>query len=665
MSIVSYAQNFEDVLLWRALGDVKDGRYIDIGAHDPVVDSVSQAFYEAGWRGMHVEPLPHYAAKLREARPEELVIEAAVTEAAGPIPFYELSGLSSGRADIARHHERSGHVTRKMLVPTVRLDDLLKLIGDDIHWLKIDVEGMEADVLRSWGKSSVRPWVLIVEATFPNTQDPTQHLWLDEVLGRGYEQVFFDGLSCYFVHESHRDLAARFASPANFFDKFSVAKDHFSAALIKAELETSERLLVQERSRVDHLNTELRDLWQTHNGVREEQRRALEQLVAAERDHRAAVDAMLLGRRDLEQREEQLRQALRDAEAALGAARVEVARFEERSRQLQDKLDRADDAFRQAEFRLRQLEQRAAEDRTAYEQARSILEQQLAEMARERDQTERKFEQQVADDRAVLAQTRATLEQQIAAIGGARDQAQRELAETRLALASLYQTRRGKIASWLGLLPGHGLTRVAAARSETPRQIPADQQNSKASIDARHYGTEFTVEDVRHTSSLLALNGSAFVNALYRVFLKRSPDRQGRDHFIGRLQAGHSKEAVLLAIAGSPEAKSIGAPVEGVAEIENAQSRKNWSFFGQARQSRALEARLSKLEYSLGEAHNVLLERLERIETSLDQIQSNLGRASYRNIPTGNVAGDGSDRPPASIKRGLLCRAVGLRIRIY
>ena len=312
MSIVSYAQNFEDVLLWRALGDVKDGRYIDIGAHDPVVDSVSQAFYEAGWRGMHVEPLPHYAAKLREARPEELVIEAAVTEAAGPMPFYELSGLSSGRADIARHHERSGHVTRKMLVPTVRLDDLLKLIGADIHWLKIDVEGMEADVLRSWGKSSVRPWVLVVEATFPNTQDPTQHLWLDEVLGRGYEQVFFDGLSCYFVHESHRDLAARFASPANFFDKFSVAKDHFSAALIKAELETSERLLVQERGRVDHLNTELRDLWQTHNGVREEQRRALEQLVAAERDHRAAVDAMLLGRRDLEQREEQLRQALRE-----------------------------------------------------------------------------------------------------------------------------------------------------------------------------------------------------------------------------------------------------------------------------------------------------------------------------------------------------------------
>jgi len=49
MTFVSYAQNFEDVLLWRALHDVEHGRYLDVGAHDPVIDSVSLAFYEAGW----------------------------------------------------------------------------------------------------------------------------------------------------------------------------------------------------------------------------------------------------------------------------------------------------------------------------------------------------------------------------------------------------------------------------------------------------------------------------------------------------------------------------------------------------------------------------------------------------------------------------------------
>ena len=81
MSITSYAQNFEDVVLWRALREVENGAYLDIGAHDPVVDSVSKAFYDAGWRGVHVEPEPEAAEKLREARPDETVLEVAKTDA--------------------------------------------------------------------------------------------------------------------------------------------------------------------------------------------------------------------------------------------------------------------------------------------------------------------------------------------------------------------------------------------------------------------------------------------------------------------------------------------------------------------------------------------------------------------------------------------------------
>ncbi len=79
MPFVSYAQNFEDVILWRALKHVGRGFYIDIGAQDPVIDSVSLAFYEQGWRGVHVEPVAEYAEKLRKARPDEEVIQAAVT----------------------------------------------------------------------------------------------------------------------------------------------------------------------------------------------------------------------------------------------------------------------------------------------------------------------------------------------------------------------------------------------------------------------------------------------------------------------------------------------------------------------------------------------------------------------------------------------------------
>ena len=161
MTFVSYAQNFEDVLLWRALRDVERGRYLDIGAQDPVMDSVSMAFYEAGWRGVHVEPTPAYAEKLREARPGDIVIQAAVSDTDQPIEFYEFpeTGLSTGKAAIAERHSTAGFERRKIIVPSIKLANLLDIDDSEFHRVKIDVEGMEPEVLRSWGACGRRPWV--------------------------------------------------------------------------------------------------------------------------------------------------------------------------------------------------------------------------------------------------------------------------------------------------------------------------------------------------------------------------------------------------------------------------------------------------------------------------------------------------------------------------
>lgn len=48
MPFVSYAQNLEDVRLWRALKLFPRGFYIDVGANHPRIDSVTLAFYERG-----------------------------------------------------------------------------------------------------------------------------------------------------------------------------------------------------------------------------------------------------------------------------------------------------------------------------------------------------------------------------------------------------------------------------------------------------------------------------------------------------------------------------------------------------------------------------------------------------------------------------------------
>lgn len=108
-AFISYAQNFEDVMLWRALKHVERGLYIDLGAQDPVVDSVSLAFHERGWKGIHVEPTSHYAQLLRDQRRGDTVIEAAISNVGDMITFFEIpdTGISTADPQIAQTTSRT------------------------------------------------------------------------------------------------------------------------------------------------------------------------------------------------------------------------------------------------------------------------------------------------------------------------------------------------------------------------------------------------------------------------------------------------------------------------------------------------------------------------------------------------------------------------------
>jgi FkbM family methyltransferase len=223
---VSYAQNFEDVLLHRALHDIQNGFYIDLGAHDPIVDSVSMGFYRLGWRGVHVEPLAAYADALRKERPDEIVIEAAVGEAVGVVEFYEIvgTGLSTMDADAAARHVANGFRSEVKTVIGVRLAEILDAHRDrDIHWLKIDVEGQERSVIRSWQHSAVRPWIVVVEAVDPFRFQDSSAAWEPELLALGYTFAYFDGLNRFYVSAAHPELAGSFGIGPNLFDDFSLS----------------------------------------------------------------------------------------------------------------------------------------------------------------------------------------------------------------------------------------------------------------------------------------------------------------------------------------------------------------------------------------------------------------------------------------------------------
>lgn len=221
---VSFAQNGEDVVLWRALRHVGRGAFVEIGGNDPTELSVSRAFYDRGWHGVVVEPVAGYAAEFRRQRPRDVVVEAAITTAEGPITLHQIdgTGLSSLSEDVARHQRDSGWVIEDVEVSGRRLDSVLEenfTPGDAIHFMLVDVEGGEPDVIRSVDLTRWRPWVLVVEATEPLSNRQTHESWEDMVLAAGYRFCLFDGLSRFYVSPDHEDLAPALSYPACALDE--------------------------------------------------------------------------------------------------------------------------------------------------------------------------------------------------------------------------------------------------------------------------------------------------------------------------------------------------------------------------------------------------------------------------------------------------------------
>jgi FkbM family methyltransferase len=167
---ITYAQNAEDVMLWRALKHVQHGFYIDVGAQDPVVDSVTKAFYERGWRGINIEPVEQWYQRLMADRPHDINLQVAASDHCGEITFFEIegTGLSTSNVDLAQRHGKAGWAVHERIVPCTTVDTVCKDNGIEIvHFLKIDCEASERQVLSGLSLKLVRPWVVVVEATEP------------------------------------------------------------------------------------------------------------------------------------------------------------------------------------------------------------------------------------------------------------------------------------------------------------------------------------------------------------------------------------------------------------------------------------------------------------------------------------------------------------------
>ncbi len=237
MTFVSFAQNFEDVILWRALNNFGPGFYIDVGACDSTADSVTKAFYDAGWRGINVEPMKEAYDRIRKDRVRDINLNFAVDSQNGIKKFYSIdngNGLSTSVKDYADEYISDGKNVSTLDIETKTLAYICKtFVNEEIKFLKIDVEGSEQSVLEGADFVHYRPWVVLVESTKPNTTIMSHHSWEPILLTANYTFVYFDGLNRFYVaNEKLELLQSYFIAPPNWFDHFEL----YSTKVITEEL---------------------------------------------------------------------------------------------------------------------------------------------------------------------------------------------------------------------------------------------------------------------------------------------------------------------------------------------------------------------------------------------------------------------------------------------
>jgi FkbM family methyltransferase len=346
MSFVSYAQNLEDVMLRRALHDVEAGFWIDVGAAHPRDYSVTHAFSERGWRGINIEPEPAFFAALQAERPRDVNLRVALGAAGGQARLQQIAGtgLSTLHAEIAERHADAGYGPSAALDVEVRTlaGICAEFAPPVVHFLKVDVEGSEAEVLAGADFQACRPWIVLVEATPPGIPGRESEGFDRLLLDAGYRECWFDGLNVFYLAAEHADrLAPAFRAPPNVFDNYVTA----AQAAVTLRADDLDRQVAQLRAELaahQEALAGLRALLSETEGrlAARETQLAEQDTQLAERTARfAAVEAAARQVEATLMAELDRMRAARDAEAAVGiAARQDGARLAAALESLQGSL---------------------------------------------------------------------------------------------------------------------------------------------------------------------------------------------------------------------------------------------------------------------------------------------------------------------------------------
>lgn len=192
--IRSYSYSGEDMVLRAILKKrrVTRGFYVDVGAYHPIQLSNTYYFYRNGWRGINIDARPGSMELFRLLRHRDINVEAAIAKEPGQMTFsiFESLALNTLDSELAQARVSAGcRMVKQVRMNTRTLAEVLeahKPADQRVHFLSVDVEGFDLDVLASNDWSTCRPELVVVECETADMEEVRGSAIHEFMRDRGY-----------------------------------------------------------------------------------------------------------------------------------------------------------------------------------------------------------------------------------------------------------------------------------------------------------------------------------------------------------------------------------------------------------------------------------------------------------------------------------------------
>jgi FkbM family methyltransferase len=204
----SFAMDGEDIAIKKYAEKIKNGIYIDVGAHHPIQRNNTHLLYKNGWRGVNIDINKFSIELFNFLRPDDVNILSAISDNNDEIDIYfqkEFSQLNTTDINLAKEHFNNNFKTKRIKCQTLNsLLERSKYKDKKIDFINIDVEGAEMKVLKQLNFEMYDPEIICVEILgcrhISNLQDREREIKNDEIykflVEKNYKKVWSGSSFC-------------------------------------------------------------------------------------------------------------------------------------------------------------------------------------------------------------------------------------------------------------------------------------------------------------------------------------------------------------------------------------------------------------------------------------------------------------------------------------